>query len=475
MNDTNITSPSKPEDRRRCPIIFFAILLSMTSCQNFLQVEVEKSQITKDLVFRDELTASSAIAGIYSEMYSGDTNFGNGSPYSVSALAGLSANEILYGSYVVDWKEFQDHALSPNNNNVFTIWASAYKAIYMANSALEGLDHSSELSDSVSNQLRGEALFIRAFCHFYLVNLFGNVPQVISTNYDNNAKRTQSASADLYALVTSDLVQAQSLMSNKYITDGRGRPNKGTVTAMLARVYLYMADWARASQEASKVIDDPQYSLETNLDVVFLATSKEAVWQLIPPGISKNTNEGSLFILTGPPSDFTHPFQLSPALINSFEPGDERKAHWVNSINTPDTSYYYPFKYKIPNGLPLREYSMVLRLAEQYLIRAEARAQQDDLNGAVKDLDLIRKRAGLQSITNSNPSITKQDLLRAIEHERQVEFFTEWGHRWLDLKRTNRADIFLDQDPNWSISDQAYPIPQTELDRDHSLMQNMGY
>jgi hypothetical protein len=120
---------------------------------------------------------------------------------------------------------------------------------------------------------------------------------------------------------------------------------------------------------------------------------------------------------------------------------------------------------------------MVFRLAEQYLIRAEARAQQDNLIEAISDLDVLRNRAGISLIKNTTPGISKTNLLLAIEKERQVELFAEWGHRWLDLKRTNRADIVLAPTKSkWSKDDTLYPIPTSEFNKNPRLGdQNPGY
>ena len=105
------------------------------------------------------------------------------------------------------------------------------------------------------------------------------------------------------------------------------------------------------------------------------------------------------------------------------------------------TNYFFPYKYKLTELSPVdTEYNMVLRLAEVYLIRAEARAQQGNITGAQADLDTVRARAGLAATTAGDlPS-----LLTAILHERQVELVAEWGHRWLDLESVSgMADAVL--------------------------------
>jgi hypothetical protein len=162
--------------------------------------------------------------------------------------------------------------------------------------------------------------------------------------------------------------------------------------------------------------------------------------------------------------------------LQAFEPGDLRRSEWVDSIIVGSNTYYYPFKYKIKSGSTLTEYSMVLRLGEQWLIRAEARAQQGDSAGARSDLDMIRSRAGLAPTT----ATTRSDLLTAILHERQVELFTEWGHRWFDLKRTGNVDAVMQvvtqlKGGNWDTNSQLFPIPRSEITVNQNLTQNPSY
>jgi hypothetical protein len=117
----------------------------------------------------------------------------------------------------------------------------------------------------------------------------------------------------------------------------------------------------------------------------------------------------------------------------------------------------------------------VFRLAEQHLIRAEARAKLGNLNGtnsAESDINILRDRAGLGPTTAQ----TKDELLAAVGQERRVELFAEWGHRWFDLKRTGKADEVLDVvKPGWQRDDALYPIPYTERQLNPNLTQNKSY
>ncbi len=126
-------------------------------------------------------------------------------------------------------------------------------------------------------------------------------------------------------------------------------------------------------------------------------------------------------------------YYLTDQLLAAFEEGDHRRTVWVDSVMT-DRLFYFPFKYTVnlgELGIDVLQHYMVLRLAEQYLIRAEARAQQNNTEAAISDINTIRTRAGLPGLENT---LTQDEVLAAVAHERQIELFSEWGHRWFDLK-----------------------------------------
>ena len=138
------------------------------------------------------------------------------------------------------------------------------------------------------------------------------------------------------------------------------------------------------------------------------------------------------------------------------------------------STYYYPYKYKTNTpGSGMAEFDMVFRLAEQFLIRAEARAWQDNQSGAKADLDEIRRRAGLNETTAND----KQSILNAILQERRVEFCFEYGHRWLDLKRTGTINTILsvEKPATWRATAALFPIPQNAISTNIKLKQNDGY
>jgi starch-binding outer membrane protein, SusD/RagB family len=449
---------------------FCFTMLTFVSCRKFVQVPAPQTQLVTANVFSNDLTAKSAMNGIYVSMLGYD--FASGGVYSVTYNAGLSADEFLNFSTDPDMADLANNTLSPTNGQIAQIWSSAYSDIYGCNAVLAGLSASTGVSSEVKQELIGEAKFVRAFCYFYLVNLFGAVPLDTTTIYQVNAGAPRSSVNKVYSQIVTDLENAQSLLDNDFSVSGgeRIRPNKWAAAALLARVYLFEQDWSDAEAQSTQVINNSSlFSLCRDLDSVFLKNSAEAIWQLCPVSTYLNTNEGSLFILLSPPSNVS----LTQNLLNAFEAGDLRKAHWVGNFPSGVDTFFFPYKYKVEASSTLTEYSMVLRLAEQFLIRAEARAQQGtNLTGAAADLNMIRSRAGLTPIQN----ISQDSLLTLVLHERQVELFSEWGHRWLDLSRTGTAQATLSSlKPAWNATDLLYPIPDAEIQNNPSVTQNPGY
>ena len=389
----------------------------------------------------------------------------------MNALAGLSSNELSNYSQDPVLKAFEQHLVTPQNSSIAQLWNFMYNLIYQANAVMEGISNSTTLSTRARQQLKGEALFMRGFTYFYLVNLFGEVPLVVETDYRVNKSLPRGSVDEVNSLIESDLLSAQSLLSLAYATENRVRPNRATATALLARLYLYRHEYFKSELQATAIIDDATYSLNTkdNIDKTFLIDSPETIWQLMPVFSNANTVEGFNFIINTTPRNHI----LTEALREHFEPGDLRQTHWINSYTNTLGVFYFAYKYKQNTkdpATPVTECSVVFRLAEIYLIRAEARVYLDNVNGAQSDLNAIRSRAGLADIDVAD----KSNLLLAIESERWSELFTEYGQRWFDLKRTDRA---LDLLGSGITADALlYPIPAVEFVKNPNLgEQNHGY
>ncbi|MES2277938.1 MAG: RagB/SusD family nutrient uptake outer membrane protein [Bacteroidota bacterium] len=460
-----------------------AMLCTTTSCKKLVEVGAPTNALVTSSVFNNDATAITAQLAVYAnlEVQLG-ANFEIPTGLSSDELTNYSTNQFKIDAYT--------NNLSAVNDGSFNgTWGLFYGYIYQENAILENVSASVGMSDRVKQLMTGEALFMRAYTYFQLVNMFGDVPLITQTDYSKNSTLPRTPKDQVYAQMVDDLTKAQGLLSPTYLdaSDNSGvtarvRPTTWAADALLARVYLYMGKYDLAEQQASLVIaNSTMFSLVTDLNQVFKINSKEAIWQLTPPTGQLYTNEGRNFILTTPPpSSSLGQVAISPQLLNVFEPNDNRRTNWVGSYSQSGTTWYFPYKYKDNNSATsLSEYSMVLRLAEQYLIRSEARAQQGKVigaNSAEPDLNAIRNRAGLPNTTASNQA----QMLSAIARERQVELFTEYD-RWFDLKRTKAIDATMSivtpqkGGSGWNSYQQFYPLEPTDLQLNPNLIQNPGY
>ncbi|WP_281228066.1 RagB/SusD family nutrient uptake outer membrane protein [Flavobacterium aquiphilum] len=455
--------------RRVIPVL--GVLFLFLSCDSFTQVDLPSSQLNADDVFEDKATATAALTEIYSNLR--DNGVLTGYPSGVSCQLGLYCDELdFYGIPASGNASFFNNGLLPSTSDVSLLWSRSYTQIYAANAVIEGVTHSTVLSHSDRDKIIGEALFIRALVHFYLVNLFGDIPYITQTDYlQNKAVKRMSVQA-VYQNIKDDLTEASLLMTADYPTTERVRPNKWAAKALLARVLLYLQQWDQASEEASAVIiQSSLYRMPTDIIKVFLKDSPSTIWQFMPSAAGANTREGSLFIFqTGPPPSFA----LTNGFVSSFDANDLRKLNWIRKVTTGTNSWYHAYKYKQSTSTGTSvEYSIVLRLAELYLIRAEARAMQGDFIGSQQDINVIRNYAGLSNTAAS----TQSALIDEIIKQRRLEFFCEFGHRFFDLKRMQKLDETLQKTkPGWNTSDKLLPIPESELSLNPNLApQNDGY
>ena len=442
-------------------------MAALGACKKFVQVSPPAGQSSTAEVFSSDASATAAMNGVYSQMMGTNYSFADA---AITLYVGMSADELYNTSPNPPVDQFTQNTLTAGNllllNN---FWGDAYNYLYQVNAILEGLSTSPAISAPVRAQLTGEASCVRAFCYLYLSGLFGKVPLETGTNYTTNAVQPRTSMDSIYAQIVSDLQTAQVLLQPAYPTAGPLRPNRWTAAALLARVYLYQGNWAGAANESNRVIDSGNYKLDSP-NQVFLAYSAEAIWQMAPVVPGLNTFEGNDFIPTD--SGQIPAYAITPSLLAAFEPGDLRKTAWLGHNTIAGQVFYYPYKYKIQTGNANVENYMVLRLSEQYLILAEALAQLGNVPGGQRYLNLIRTRAGLDTLSLSVPS----DLIAAVLKERRVELFAEWGQRWFDLRRSGTVSSVLSPlKPSWRVTDTLYPIPLSQLQANTFLTQNPGY
>jgi hypothetical protein len=374
-------------------LVFVAV--SFASCKKLIEIPANPpSSITQKQQFADSSTAVTAIAGIYAY------NAGNGFAYSDAILTystGFSADELSYAQSN-DNQQFYNYTLTPLNTGIGNLWSYPYQSIYQVNAVLNGVNNGN-LSLGFQKQITGEMKVVRALYYFNMVNLFGGVPLVTSTSYSATDHLPRATVAAIYTQVLTDLTDARTKLTATYPSAGRARPNMYTAIALLAKANLYLGNWQNAYNEADSVIKSGNYNLETSLKNVFLDGSNEAIWQLPANQGYFGVADAQYFVPGYPGASLN--YLLTTPLLNAFEAGDKRLQNWVGSTVVNGNTLYYPYKYKnVTASTTPTEDQMVLRLAEQYLIRAEAAAHLNNLTQALADINTIRTRAGLGASTD---------------------------------------------------------------------------
>jgi hypothetical protein len=444
-------------------IILLFTVLSLSSCKKFLDVK-PRTSISDDQTITDANSANTAVRGIYNELESNDY-YG----YTFQTLGFFSGDGIQYvGSQTVN-QQLTNHSVISDLAALSTSWLAIYNTINRANNVLAkvpALASGAGFPDSVKNQLLGEAYFLRALAYFDLARTWGGVQIILKPTVSASDLPTakRSSLADTYAQVLSDLKAAEPLLS---VTTNRIRATRKTVWALLSRYYLYQKDWANAETYASRLIGDANYTLLKPYNSFYAnnaANTKESVFELYYNTAVTNTQAYQWQPTTNGGVGWIKPTDTLVSLLNNTAVGGSRSALVQKVVgSTGAVNWYGTLYYRTVGTDP----AFLIRIAELYLIRAEARAQQVNFTGANEDLNAIRTRAGVDPVDIQD----KDALLLAIEQENQVEFAQE-DHRWYDLVRTGRAGTVL------GITDARkflLPIPYAQLAVDANLEQNQGY
>jgi hypothetical protein len=349
--------------------------------------------------------------------------------------------------------------VTPSNGTVTGIWSSAYAGINRANSILAAIPKASAMDAALGAQYKAEAHFIRAVNYYALVMWFGGVPIVTdpSEGVGPESLVARATAAEVWTQIESDL---QAALTGLPATS-KGRASQAAVSAMQARVYLEQGKYAQARDAATAVLSNAAFRLMTAYKDIWTSKhSAESIFELTFTANSANSIAFWYF-----PQALGGRWGYSPtSVLNTlYEPTDQRRAA---SIGLSGSSRYGNKYTRIANG---DDNVVVLRLAEMYLIRAEANARLNAPAATVRaDINAVRLRAGATPLGETVAS--QAQLLDAVLLERRLELFQE-GHRFFDLRRLGKAQEVL----TISADKLILPIPLAEIDVNPNLVQNPGY
>ncbi len=367
-------------------------------------------------------------------------------------------------------------SMNASDADITSYWRGDYKGINVANILIQNVNNLGSSATATQLSYKGEALYFRALIYYDLVIRYGGVPILLKSTTEPVQRSTE---AQVWAQIKSDLVAARPLVgtfsNNLYISDQ-------AVKALMARVYQATGDNANAMTYADSVINysGGKFALSTDsmsYSNVFTAgsTSKEIIFALA----NNSTANTHSFLsqvndtkATWPysPSTFTYKNLYGDAATPLIKTGDKRKAAVFSSDPTRII--------KFPNGKtgqqlavssnPIATPIIVSRLAEMYLIKAEA---QGVPAGSVTLASYLASRYKVAPTAASIAALTASQYQDLLLNESRREFFGE-GHWWYDIKRTGRTDLLTTLNGRTYLL--YYPIPQTEKDL-AGYTQNPGY
>ncbi|HZH73691.1 MAG TPA: RagB/SusD family nutrient uptake outer membrane protein [Mariniphaga sp.] len=481
---------------KRWNIVF--IFLLFFSCSDFLEL-APKNMLSEDVFYETPEQIEFALTGAYSILRS------SGVTKNWYVLTEIPSDN-TYGTpsgTVTDRDEFDNFYLRPLNPFLSAFWNDSYSGINRANKVIEELIDS-DVDESLKTRYTLEAKFLRAFLHFNLVRIFGDVPLItktvtISESYD--ILRTDKN--EVYSQIITDLKDAAALPNSYTSQEDIGRATSGAAKSLLGKVYLTMGDYANAEIQLKEVIDSNQYSLienstpgtcdgfqeyfdpdnHNNPEAIFEAQFKKggfgtgSGWvNTFAPGAS-----GDNVVAVGGSSDDNIPEE---GMWESWDEGDCRRdfsmalgytnkttGNWVNARHVRK---YRDIPYA--NGDSNNNWPF-LRYADVLLMYAECLIHSGDLTTAAEYINKTRRRGfGYQSSDVGSPAdisaSSKDQLLLAVEKERRNELAFE-GHRWLDLVRTGRAlEVLTAKGKKLNETNLIAPIPQSQIDANPKIKQN---
>jgi hypothetical protein len=483
------------------------LLVSIAGCSKLK--ETPYSSIYTDNFYKTASDAEAALVSAYSPL----ADLGSGP--ALTLCGDFSADQV-YPRPVVGRNTLTLFNYDPNYttqksySRLFEspqqIWQSCYSGIENSNWVILKVP-ATNMDAGRKGQILAEAYFLRAFYHWFLTKNFNQVVVKTTPSTDLSVAFVgKSPAADVYKQVYSDLDKAIAGLPDYSTTIVKGRPSKQVAQALYAKAALYSQDWPTALSMAQAVLASGKYSLMANVLDVYDVSRKDAaraenMWAFesdrTTPGRS-----GQIMGLYGPKNSdgpaygkqtFGSIFAY-PLFFASFSPADKRRqlldTQYVNNsaqvVKQKDVTPITPYgvlvkKYMDPNSIGGASASNIpiLRLADVYLIAAEAEARQNGATGvAYGYINTIRTRAGLPGLT---AGLGKDAFVDSVLKERSWEFFAE-GDRWYDLTRTNTFmqvipaavnDVYPVRTP--AAKHRYFPIPQDEINANPKLTQNEGW
>jgi len=504
------------------------ILISISCKKDFLDKKPIDSA-TLESLFSDADNLKLAINGIYDVFQGG---VWAGSFYHLAPHTdGISEDAVLCCDWEAGFKLIPAGTILASSGGVVSYkWWYGYMGISRANAVLAHIDNPQiVLSDDVRTKYKAEVRFLRGLIYFELTNNYGDVPLILEPVEISKAKVSRNKKEEVIKAVLEDLDFAAANLGTTPLNGEIGRPVKQSAVGIKARVLLYQSRWAEAAEAAKQVMDmesSGATGLSSNYEGLFNGTNKtdkEVLFAIQFRGASASSADvgegnyltehygpinvetgggwGSLtyeetmfdafYMKDGLPKDRSPLFDPANPYANR-----DKRLYWsffVPGFAVWDGKPYTEANYNgtIPE-LPLGTKKwvcetdndansgsanfIILRYADVLLMYAEAQNETAGPDASIYEaINKVRARAEVASVT---PGLSQGQLRDVIWHERKVEFSQE-GLRYFDLIRWGTAKQLINSNKrssnNWHDYNALLPIPQSEMNANHNLVQNPGY
>jgi hypothetical protein len=466
-------------------LVFFQLL----SCEGILDKE-PIAILDAGSFFQTENDAVQSINAAYNPLLFNNSN--NNFLWAFAEVTGDAAIPGGDGSRpgIVEMETF---SYTPRTEELNSYWKLQFKGITQCNLVLDNIVKVN-MPESIKNQIIGEALFLRSYYYFLLTQVFGDVPLYLKVTPPDQLKIKKSSKEDIYKQIISDCDKAANLLLTTHNGSNTGRATKGAALAVAAKVSLYTKDYTKVLEYTSKIKALNTYKLVKDYRENFMKLTQnntESVWEIqhtnLELGVGNFINQWWASI-----KFLGYGFaEVTPLYVSVFEPNDPRLKFTVAMNNDPyfgliyknsfSSTTYSPRKFLQSNAELTQKADgdinyPAIRYAEVLLWEAEALIELGRMQEALAPLETVRARARAQTaVPGTLPAITSTNqatLRQAVRRERQTELGFEL-HRFFDLVRWGIAAESL---PGFQKGKhEVFPIPQTEIDLNPSLLQNANY
>ncbi len=417
-------------------IFLVASLFIFCSCQNMLDIYPHSAVAPASITEKD-------LPALEMGMYLSVQN----NPPTESWII----NDILGGVLTTSTSNYQDlinNTLNPLNSIVTNSFNGYFKALYQVNNVMAIVDN---LSESVNrNRIKGTAHYFRALLYYNLVTKWGDMPIL---RHNTLEKPVRQPVDQVWSFIEEDLNEAISLLGTSkdyyYVS-------LDAAYALKARVLLSLNRKDEATQLAESLIKSGKYSLDSFDKIFRKKQNNEIIFAFVNQTEESTNSFGNLFYSYAHTNKGSYVYRPTPEVMKLYDDIDNRKVMSVDSSTGNDVINKYS------GGQGVRDPFNISRLAEMYLISAEAQGRI----AGVERLNDLRKARGLQTIYPTND----EDYMDAILLERKKEFLAE-GFMYYDLVRTHKAIEVL----GLLSYQQLLPIPNTELILNSNFTPNPGY